>query len=285
MLPKIGPTTSDGKVRRVFPMSAELQRIQDSMFSKVTVKLPNTEIVKGPTFPPYKHTYDIKGMDRTIYPYILRYARKKGVEDVLLPMVHGRKTGYVPQLPSGTTSTSVIGPIFTYAVARSCTDQKLFIQGDGIMTREPIKVNKYIREEKPYTINGFNYETGQPRYANALTRLNSPRLSSEETHSPRNVGVLQTKKQLRAAIYKVMLNSIDDLSMHWNKYFDYDKRRLAREANKYGVCQRKLEYLGYNPKSKCSMDVCATTPVYCNRHVAVDGVEIKKKWLTSTANR
>jgi len=281
MLPKIGPTTSDGKIRRIFPMSGSLQRIQDHMFSGLKVKLPNAEIVYGPKFPSHQYTYDVKGMDKTIYPYVLRYARSKQVEDVLLPMVHSYVTGYVPQLPSGTTSTSVIGPIFTYAVARSLTDQYLYIQGDGFMTSAPVTPHRFIREEPAYTINGFSYHTGSPRYANARKKLNSPRLI-EGVYSQCDSGILQTKRDLRAAIYKVILNSDEDLEPFRNKYFDYTPKQIAKEANKYGVCQRKLEYFGYNPKSACSMDVCPTTPIYQSRSVTVDVDDIKQKWLRRT---
>lgn len=278
MLPKISSVTSDGKIRRIFPMSGSLQRIQDHMFSGLKVKLPDAEIVYGPKFPSYKYTYDIKGMDKTIYPYILRYAKSKQVEDVLLPMVHSYVTGYLPQLPSGTTSTSVIGPIFTYAVARSVTDQHLYIQGDGFMTREPVVAHPYIRAEPDYTINGFSYHDGSPKYANALKKLNTPRLVEGEYNS-RDVRVLQRKRDLRAAIYKVMLKSGDDLEPFRTEYFDYTPKQLAKEASKYGVCQRKLEYYGYNPKASCSMDVCPTVPIYQSRSVTVDLDDIKNKWL------
>merc|ERR1711972_53358 len=149
------------------------------------------------------------------------------------------------------------------------------------MTSKPVPAHKFIRAEPAYTINGFCYKTGSPRYANALKKLKSPRLI-EGVYSPRDLGILQTKRDLRAAIYKVILNSDEDLEPFRNKYFSFTPKKIAKEANKYGVCQRKLEYFGYNPKASCSMDVCPTTPIYQTRSVTVDEEDIKQKWLRRT---
>jgi len=255
VLPKIGQLTSDGKLRRIFPMSLGLQKTLELIMRDAnnTQQYHRASVIKGAKFPRHKYTYDVVKCDRAMYAYVYKLcAEFPRLFDVLLPPIFTKKgVRYVSQFPSGLLCTSLINHCFVAAILEQIgTDG--YIQGDGIMTAEPIS-HPLIRRCPDYTINGFDYSGTLPRYINGHCKLTSPRLTKGKPDGD--------KWELRREIYVRLLNADEStlpISPKDRPYRTLDQGQLTRAAQGKAVCNRLLRYyLGQNPNNN-SWD-CAPT--------------------------
>merc|ERR1719189_968750 len=263
ILPKYGTVTSDGQLRKIYPMSVDLQRIHEAMFGdKKFVPPPGITRVYGPKFPKLKYSYDIAKMDKTIYPYIYRYAEELDLLDIFLPIIISRETtGYIDQMPSGIYPTAEICACFSSALCETLKIEA-HIQGDGILTSQPIE-HIMLRQEPDYVINGFSYHTGQPTYVNGKKKLNSPRIVAN------NTGNEQEKKNLRHMIYYDVLkgkHSGCPEPTPDNPYRNLTTAEILKISTEKGVCRRLITYWQTQTESTDygnSWDTCDTMIVTC----------------------
>lgn len=278
VLPKVGSLTSTGKVRKVFPMSPALQYALETLVGKRTLVIKNATVVYGARFPAHKYTLDVVECDRKVFPYLKRYVGEylPHLMDIFLPPVF-TSDGVLPpnQFFSGLYGTNHVTTCFAAAVARTLTTDHFHVQGDGIMFEHPpcayFPAMDLLRWEKPYTINGFCYSDGSPRYVNATLRLTSPRLVNPRSLS----GDLGWA--FRREIYKRFLHPVELPENHTEHDLSgFTNRELIDLCISHHICVRKLRYTGAiadsprTPWHICETEpipVCHTTPlprIYCH---------------------
>lgn len=249
VLPKIGPTKSDGTVRQVFPCSPGLQIAHDTAIGKRDPEYTGATRVKGAKFPRMPWTYDIISADKTIGFYLHRYLREHSPDMIPLffpPVITKDGIRFANQLLSGIPNTTGIVEAFTVALAtitkQMGADDAIFYQGDGIMSRFPLRDHKYLRSCPEYTINGFCYkDPAGPHYINGPERLSTPRLVRP--------GKLAGKAgwHYRYEIYLRFLRA-ENLPNVKRMFAHLTDRELLDLAWKHNLCARKLHYMGISTK-------------------------------------
>jgi hypothetical protein len=273
ILPKFGPLTSSGNIRKIYPMSISLQQVYEKLFGSSKVKLPpHIHRVYGPKFPRlHRYTYDVKGMDETIYPYLYKYASHYDLLDIFLPVICHKTTGFIAQMPSGIYPTAEICTAFTAAIVTKLKVEA-FIQGDGIMTNVEIE-HPYLRQDADYTINGFCYRYHRPVYTRAMDKLNSPRMLSHCSSHATEV----RKRHLREAIYYNILNARSNSDAdyahaiemaNYNPFARLSDAELRNAASTEGVCNRLLRFFDGLDQEELGQqwDAAPTTIEICKPH-------------------
>lgn len=246
-LPKIGHLTSDGKIRRVFPMSPSLQIALQNVIGKRSPEYAFVKRITGATFPPMRNTYDVIKCDYAIYPYLRRWVDMHAphlMRAIFPPILTPKGPVEPQQLLSGIFGTNHFGEAFAVAIARLSFQLGAFIyvQGDGVSTDCDVEPSgpaaHLLRKNPPYTINGFEYSTGVPRYTRAVERLSSPRLLKVRSINGHKGWCF------RREVYRRFLNPTELPPPGKFDFSTLTDRELLDMCWNHHMCLRKLRYTG-----------------------------------------
>lgn len=165
--PKSGAFTSSGKVRDIFPMNILYENALRRYFKNRKASVPH-RVISGVDFgKPMSNFYDVKSCDRTLLPYLARFAKENGTEWMIPRVVdsekHKFRSYYADVFPSGVYHTTIVTTCFTSALCTVMGLDDAEIQGDGIKTNKvPTKLKHLIRTATDF--NGFRYMDGRWRY-------------------------------------------------------------------------------------------------------------------------
>lgn len=190
--------TSAGKQRMLYPMHLSYE-------TALRVYFRDARIVHGVTsHTQYPETlgwrsYDVKSCDRTLWPYFVNWAIRRGIQDILPLMFTDCELYALDQFPSGIYGTNLVTNAFTNAVcdlAGLKTSERV-IHGDGVLCRTPIQ-SRYLRYNGCDNLNGFNLNPGGAYYSNEH-RLHVPRCKKARLYGKERAAVLLASLRILGA--------------------------------------------------------------------------------------
>jgi len=220
-LEKPGDVKSDGTMRTVYPVNILQEYYLRKRFGVAHTSIKGLVSGKDKCIigslesqalelsdQSYKY-YDIISLERKVLPYYAKYVSEAFDEDewqfLLPPVISKGAKGEIhiqfpDRLPSGILLTSLIGNLFTLAVADVCFRTPCKISGDAIATIGlPTKHKDMFRRTEHF--NKFVFGNNSFSYVGGVSRLTSFRNKSFKMVNGR------TLFELRHWIYKNLLNA------------------------------------------------------------------------------
>jgi hypothetical protein len=171
-IPKHGVVTSDGRPRAIFPMhyayeAALRYLLRFATYVNNEIVTTETDLWKFGKF--HNYAYDITKCDKTMFPYLFKYAVDKG-KTWLIPTILHQKKYYKPkQMCSGIYGTSLLVNWFTSAVI-AASNMSGKVNGDAIVPTRKVThlFNQFCKKEKRESLlNGFLFDEDTPKYYRA----------------------------------------------------------------------------------------------------------------------
>lgn len=201
ILPKAGVIKSNGKTRLIYPMHLSYEAVLRKFFAdaKIVDRHALNSVNDYPRACGHSwFSYDVTSCDRTLWPYLIKYASDRDLTSVLVPTAL-TEDGLVElnRFPSGVFGTDLITKAFTLAIAykhrpRRC---KWYVHGDAIISTKPFPDVDILRRNEDSVINGFRITCHRPVFVNGF-KFYSARAKHPYLHGAKRFAVLHAAHRL-----------------------------------------------------------------------------------------